>query len=145
MNTKPVYDEIKLKKRGEMNMPVRKLWYVILCSLLLLGICGFCLAENQPGPPPDPAKMLADLKTGLDKLVANDVITTKQEETIIKYFKNMENNKNGGPPPSMGSKPKQDRNDPLSLLVKDGVITEEQAKAIQKILPKPPKPMDEEQ
>jgi hypothetical protein len=118
---------------------MKKLQLITLCSLLLFGFVGICLAENQPGSPPDPAKMEVEFKSGLDKLVADNVITEKQETTIIKYFQDMRDK--NGPPPQPTNNSMQSQNDPLSVLVKDGIITQEQANAIQKVLPKPPAPM----
>jgi len=111
--------------------------------ILLFGITGIGFAENQPvgpgGPPPDPAKMEAEFKSGLEQLVKNNVITPKQEDTIIRYFRDMRG-KNGPPPSKEKGNPPQDQANPLSTLVKNGVITQEQAKAIEKIMPKPPMP-----
>jgi hypothetical protein len=46
---------------------------------------------NRPGPggPGGPPNMDVQLKSGLDKLVAKQVITPKQEEFLIKFFHDM--------------------------------------------------------
>ena len=119
----------------------KKLWTILLSSLLLLQIGGICLGANQPGPP-DQAKIEAELKKGLDQLVATNIITGEQEQTIIDYFKKPPQGQPGekpsGPPPAMNRANQQPHNPLLDELVKKGVITEEQAKAVEKVLPKPP-------
>lgn len=104
-----------------------------MCVLLLFAaaVTGSC--QNMPGPPPDSSRMEADFKTALDKLVATKVITSTQETAIIQRLQ--DNAKNGMPPQG---DPSQSGFDPLSSLVKDGTITQEQADAVQKALPKPP-------
>ncbi len=106
--------------------------------LSLLGVTAMCIAENPPGPPPDPSKMEAEFKNKLDKLVERKVITQSQEDAVIQYFQDIR--KNGPPPKPMDNQPPQGKEGPLDALVKDGTITPEQAKAIEEILPKPPMP-----
>ncbi len=111
---------------------------IIFSLLTLLGITAMCIAENPPGPPPDPSKMEAEFKNKLDKLVESKVITRSQEDAVIRYFQGM--HQNGPPPKPKDNQPPQGQENPLGALVKDGTITPEQAKAIEEILPKPPMP-----
>ncbi len=117
-------------------MPIKKLM-IVLTVLSLLGIAAICIVENPPGPPPDPSKMEAEFKNGLDKLVAGKVITQNQEYAVIQYFQDMHKN---APPPQPSDNSSPNHEDPLSTLVRNGVITQDQAKAIEKLLPKPPIP-----
>jgi len=122
-------------------MPGKKIRLSIVSCLLLIGLSAVCLGESKPGPP-DPAKMEAELKEGLDQLVTKNVISAQQEEKILEHFKKSapKQEPSATPPPQPKEQSGPGEGDPLGQLVKDGVITEEQAKAIQEILPKPPKP-----
>lgn len=95
--------------------------------------------------PPDPEKMKAELQKKLDDLVGLKVITDKQKVTILKYFsvkfdkmKDRKLDAHSGKNKDL----KGERKGPLNLLVKDGVISQEQADAIAKALFQPQVPMD---
>ncbi len=78
--------------------------------------------------------------------LSSKVITDKQKDSIIKYFcddfDKMKNRKPGRghdkDDPVRG-----ERHDPLSLLVKDGVISQEQADKIKETLFQLPAPFDQ--
>ncbi len=106
--------------------------------VMLIAIGGMSVSQAKSGPS-DPKTMEAELQQGLDKLVAEQVITEQQAAKVLQYF---QTNKPSGPPPPNTSHPTQPPQDPLSQMVKDGVITREQAKAIAAVLPKPPQPQD---
>jgi hypothetical protein len=78
--------------------------------------------------------MEAEFKKGLDQLVSTNVITAIQEDAIIKHFQDAAQD-GSMPPPTDQSK---GGFDPLGSLVKDGTITQDQASAVEKALPKPP-------
>lgn len=120
-------------------MTKKTFWPIFLASLLLIGIVSVCWGQNPPPGPPDPAKMEAELKTSLDELVTSGVITTKQETTILEYLKQNTPRKPEGVPPAPGEKPASGRRPSMfDQLVKDGIITAEQVKAIEAKMPKPP-------
>lgn len=120
----------------------KTLWPLLLASLLLIGVVGVCWADTPPqGPPPDSAKMETELKNVLDQLVSSQVITAKQETAILDYLKKNAPKKPTGTPPAPGSKPAGGaRPSMFEQLVKDGVITSEQASAIEAKMPKPAAP-----
>ncbi len=119
-------------------MIMKNLWMYLLSCIMLVAIGGVGIAQSQPGPP-DLKKMEAELKQGLDKLVTEQVITEQQAAKILQYF---QKDKPNGAPPQSTDKPPQPPKDYLGQLVKDGVITADQAKAVAAVLPKPPQPQD---
>ena len=63
--------------------------------------------------------MEAKFKNGLDKLVVGKVITQNQEDAVIQYFQDMHKN---APPPQPSDNASPNHEDPLSTLVRNGVI-----------------------
>jgi hypothetical protein len=117
-------------------MSIKKV-LIIFSLLSLLGITGICMAEGQPGPPPGPPNMDAQLRSGLDKLVEDQVITPKQEQFLMKYFHDMRDN---GPAAQPTDNRPQNYHNLLGALIKSGDVTPNQARAIEDILSKPPMP-----
>lgn len=126
--------------KGDLKMITKKLWLGLLIGLLALGVTGVTFAHWRGGQemgPPDPAAMRAEFQTGLNGLVEKKVIDAKQVETILQYFDKAAEELKGLPPYEVREKMRQmktDGTDPLSLLVKDKVLTQEQAKAVQDVL-----------
>ncbi len=92
---------------------------------------------------PDPEKMKAELGEKLDELISSNVITDKQKDNIIKYFEDDFNRMKGSKPDRRFEKedvpmdaPREPL-DPLGRLVKDEVITGEQAEIIRKAILRP--------
>ncbi len=89
---------------------------------------------------PDPEKMKAELEGKLDELISSNVITDKQKDNIIKYFEDDFNMMKGPKPDRRFEKddvPMDAPRDPLGRLVKDEVITAEQADIIRKAILRP--------
>jgi hypothetical protein len=86
---------------------------------------------HHPQSPPDPEKMKAGLQKRLDELAASKVITNEQATAVSKYLNDTIDEM-------------KERKGPLSPLVKDGVITQEQADAIMRALFTPPAHKDGE-
>ncbi len=85
-------------------------------------------------------KMKAELGEKLDELISSNVITDKQKDNIIKYFEDDFNRMKGPKPDRRFEKeevPMDAPRDPLGRLVKDEVITGEQADIIRKTIFRP--------
>jgi hypothetical protein len=100
---------------------------------------------NRPFILPEPKKMKVELQNKLDTLVKSKIITEKQKDSIIKYIsddftvmKGLKPGEGPGEDDVVEAGPK----DPLSRLVKDGVITQEQADMVRKVIIRPQPPAD---
>jgi hypothetical protein len=147
-------------------MIARKLWTILAVGLLLIGISGICYGDETQGPqgtygpqglqqPPmfDQTKINEEFGKALDELITVKVITVEQKTKIIEYFeksfaeakgpegKDLENKgPEKGPEDPKGMNCSQKRGAdplPLSLLVKDGIINQDQAAVIARVWPGP--------
>jgi hypothetical protein len=129
-------------------MVAKKLWVIMVVGLLLVGIAGMCYGEDtrapqapqppqrvQGAPPPDQGKINEEFGKALDELIAVKVITAEQKGKLIEYFEKALKDAKPMDLKAMGEP--QKGNDPISLLVKDGFINQDQAAVIARVLPRP--------
>jgi hypothetical protein len=126
-----------------------KKWFVwsMVIGLVVLGVVGVTygkgMKDSWDGPPnlPDPATIKADFQQGLNQLVDNRVIDSKQANMVLQYFDQAMDELKGIAPGEVGVKIRQlgeEGRDPLSRLVKDGILNKDQAEAVASLLPHPP-------
>lgn len=91
--------------------------------------------------------MKAELQQKLDEMVSSKIITDKQKDSIINYFcddfDKMKNHQ-AGQAFDKGVPGRDERHNFLNVLVRDGVISREQADIIRKAIIQPPVPLDQE-
>ena len=120
---------------------------ILLAVLAIMTLSVSAFAQNMdapnPGNPPPPGmqgqppNLDNAIKSTLGSLVMDNTLSREQAITALQYFnKEFAATKKLSPPDreKYMSKNKEEKNDPLNLLIKDGVITPAQADAIQKAL-----------
>jgi hypothetical protein len=136
-------------------MIAKKLWIIFTVGLLLIGIGGICYGDETQGPQApqghlpmfDQTKINAEFGKALDELITVKVITLEQKTKIIesfeKSFAEAKSPEKKGPDDPTALKNmycSQTRGAdflPLSLLVKDGIINQDQAAVIARVWPGP--------
>lgn len=114
---------------------------ILTGTITVTGIASFAIkAEektpinpNKQGPVQIvPKKKLAHIRSILDQLVKDGIITQEQEEAVIKAFAVKSEKCKLSPPGNGKGKKRTRKHNVLKELVKEGKLTDEQADAIRK-------------